>query len=83
MTPNIGFATPYLERLVLDVLVAKKAPGQEVTIVKLMKRYNTSNVSLLSPHRLRDHFLHAAEGFALSELEPTKVKQFDLYNPVA
>ena len=83
VTPTVGFTLPYLRRLLHDILIAKKAPGQEHAVLWTMKGYSASKQAMLSKNRLRDHLLHAVEAYALTEPSPRKVVRFDVQYPTS
>ena len=83
VTPTVGFTLPYSRRLLHDILIAKKAPGQEHAVLCTMKGYSASKQAMLNKNRFRDHILHAVKAYAVTEPSPRKVVSFDVQYPTS
>ena len=81
VTTEIGFTTHYFDRLVQDILICKKALGQEAELLHSLKNYRKGERPLMGKCNLRDHLLHAAEAYALAEQNPSMVKKFNIERP--
>ena len=91
VTNKLAFTVSYLTLCRLRLLRAKVAPGQEAAVQHLFRDdgddsedsddHDDNQGCLLDRVSLRDHLLHALEGFSLARAHPGVVVEFDVNFP--
>ena len=79
MTDSIGYTMKYLEMTYLRLLRGKLAPGAEAEVLSLFH----GDDAPYQARSLRDHLLHALEGYALAKRTPKVVVHFDVEYPAS
>ena len=79
VTQKTCFTMKYLQLCYLRILRAKTSPGQEAA-VRLLALPNHP-LQYWQEHSLRDHLLHAVEGFAIAQSRPDEVIEYNLDYP--